>query len=288
MRPATITTLVVGGFVGLLMVTTAFGSWYTVDQQERGVILRNGAVIGTAEPGLHFKMPWIDSVSYIATRTHTLQYKKVETYSRDQQPVDIALSVTYHIPQGGVGEVYTTYGGESRMVEVLITPRVYEQLKNVFGTFDAVTAIQERAKLNSDVGNAVSAGIKGPVIIDSIQLQDIKFSPQYEASIEQRMQAQVEVQKLEQNLQRERVQAQIVVTQATAQADAVRAKANADAFATTVNGAAMASAIKARGDALRENPALVALTASERWNGVLPTQMIPGSSVPFLNIAGGR
>lgn len=284
MRPATVTTLVVGSFLGLLLVTTAFGSWYTIDQQERGVILRNGAVAGTAEPGLHFKMPWIDSVSHIATRTHTLQYQKVETYSRDQQPVDIALSVTYHIPAGGVAEVYTVYGSEQRIIEVLITPRVYEQLKNVFGTYDAVTAIQERSRLNADVGKAVAAGIKGPVIVDSIQLQDIKFSRQYEASIEQRMQAQVEVQKLEQNLQREKVQAQIVVTQATAQADAVRATATANAFAVRASGEATAAAIKARGDALRDNPNLVTLTAAERWNGALPTTMVPGSAVPFIGV----
>lgn len=284
MSPGTVTTLVVGSFIGVLLVTTAFGSWYTVDQQERGVILRNGAVAGTAEPGLHFKMPWIDSVNYIPTRTHTLQYAKIETYSRDQQPTDIAMSVTYHIPGPSAGEVYTTYGGENRMVEVLITPRVYEQLKNVFGTFDAVTAIQERAKLNSDVAKAVTAGIKGPVVVDSVQLQDIKFSAQYEASIEQRMQAQVEVQKLEQNLQREKVQAQIVVTQATAQADAVRATATANAFAVRANGEATAAAIKARGDALRDNPNLVTLTAAEKWNGALPATMVPGSAVPFIGV----
>lgn len=31
------------------------GSWYTIDQTQRGVILRNGAVVGTAQPGLGFK-----------------------------------------------------------------------------------------------------------------------------------------------------------------------------------------------------------------------------------------
>jgi regulator of protease activity HflC (stomatin/prohibitin superfamily) len=51
-----IVTVAVIALVGLPLL---LGSWYTVDQGERGVILRNGAVVGTAEPGLHFKMPLI-------------------------------------------------------------------------------------------------------------------------------------------------------------------------------------------------------------------------------------
>jgi hypothetical protein len=48
--------------VGLAALTVIGGSWYTVGEGYRGVQLRNGAVVGTAEPGLGFKMPVIDSV----------------------------------------------------------------------------------------------------------------------------------------------------------------------------------------------------------------------------------
>ena len=34
---------------GLVVLAVVLGSWYTVDQTERGVLLRNGAVIGTAQ-----------------------------------------------------------------------------------------------------------------------------------------------------------------------------------------------------------------------------------------------
>ncbi len=47
---------------------------------------------------------------------------------------------------------------------------------------------------------------------------------------------------------------------------------------------AEASAIRARGAALRDNPTLIELVQAERWNGILPTTMIPGSTVPFLNV----
>jgi hypothetical protein len=37
--------------------------------------------------------------------------------------------------------------------------------------------------------------------------------------------------------------------------------------------------------ALRDNPGLPTLTAAEKWNGVLPTTMVPGNALPFLNLA---
>ena len=48
---------------GILALWIALSSFYKVEAQDRGVVLRFGAYVGTTEPGLHFKLPWpIDSV----------------------------------------------------------------------------------------------------------------------------------------------------------------------------------------------------------------------------------
>jgi len=67
------------------------GSWYTVDQTERGVILRNGAVIGTAQPDLGFKLPLFDSVEKVSVKTTTYTWDKMNSYSYDQQPADLKI-----------------------------------------------------------------------------------------------------------------------------------------------------------------------------------------------------
>ena len=82
---------------GLLVLGTSFGAFYTVDQGERGVVLHYGEVSKVAEPGLHFKMPYIDRVVRIPTRTTTGTMKDIFAYSSDQQPAQIALSVTYSV-----------------------------------------------------------------------------------------------------------------------------------------------------------------------------------------------
>lgn len=276
----------IGGAVvaGLVALTVIGGSWYTVDQGERGVILRNGAITGTADPGLGFKMPIVDTVVDIDIRTRANLYENVMAYSRDQQTAGLNVSVNYRVPADQVLNVYENYGSVENLRSRVLDRKVFDQTKNVFGQFNAVTAIQERARLVAEVQMAIQNAVQGPIIIESVQIENIDFSDAYENSIEQRMLAEVEVQKIQQNAEREKVQAEIKVIQAQADADARVAQATAEAKAITLTGNAEAEAINARGRALRDNPTLIELVSAERWNGVLPTTMVPGSAVPFVNV----
>ncbi|MFC5441716.1 prohibitin family protein [Rhizobium halophytocola] len=269
---------------GLIVLIVLTASFYTVDQGERGVILRTGAVVGTAQPGLGFKIPLLDKVVKISVQSRAQIYDDVQSYSRDQQPATIRLSVNYRLPSDKVEQIYAEYGSEQGLVDRLIDRRVFEQTKNVFGQFNAVTAIQERSKLNAQVSDAIRNAIGGPVLIESVQIENIDFSDAYEQSIENRMLAEVEVQKLRQNAEREKVQAEITVTKANANADAVRAEAEANAAATRLAGDAEADAIRAKGAALRDNPSLINLTAAERWDGKLPQTMVPAATLPFIGV----
>jgi regulator of protease activity HflC (stomatin/prohibitin superfamily) len=73
------------------------------------------------------------------------------------------------------------------------------------------------------------------------------------------------------------------ITNADAAAYEVKAAADAQAHQVEVEG--KAQAIRARGDALKENPQMPQLVAAEKWDGHLPTTMPPNASVPFLSLS---
>lgn len=269
------------GAVFLLMVL--FGSWYTIDQGERGVHLRNGAVVGSAEPGLGFKVPLIDTIKRVSIQNLTVQYNAVQAYSKDQQTAVIRVSVSFHVPPTEVIALYSEYGSIEGLTSRLVDRQVPTQVENVFGQYTAISAVQSRVLFVQDVNNAIRKAVVGPVVIDSVQIENIDFSDAYEKSIELRMQAEVLVQTEKQNLEKEKVNAEIAVTQARGRADSSLAEARASAEATRLKGDAEAAAIKAKAEALAQNQNLVELTKAERWNGVLPTTMIPNSTIPFLN-----
>lgn len=261
--------------VALIGVYLVFSSWYIVDQGERAVVLRLGAIIGESGPGPHFKVPWIDAVRKITVQNQNRRYSALEAYSQDQQSANLTVSVTFVVSDPSA--LYEQYGDLEGANMRLIDPRVMSGVKTIFGQYDAVRAIQERAALNSDFGSAVTSAVTGPVQIISVQIENIDFSEAYEQSVEQRMLAQVEIQRREQNLRTTEVEAQIARTRAEGEAEAIR-----------LRGEAEASAIRARADALRANADLVQLQAVEKWDGKLPTTMVPGSAVPFLNMSPAR
>jgi regulator of protease activity HflC (stomatin/prohibitin superfamily) len=274
MTPKTIVSIAGVSIAAVVAAAVLGGSFYTIDQGDRGVILRNGAVIGTAEPGLGFKLPVIDSVKEISIQTQARMFKDVLVYSKDQQTATLLVSVNFRLSPDQVEKIYSEFGGLDGIVSRVLDRQVPEEVKNVFGRFVASVAIQERERLGAEIQAAIIKATAGfPLVVESVQLENIDFSDAYEKSIEQRMIAEIEVQKIQQIAEREKVQAEILVIQAKADSDATRLRGDAEAHA-----------INARGKALRDNPSLVELVAAEKWNGVLPTTMVPGSAVPFVNV----
>lgn len=283
MNKKNVGSIAVGGAIVVVMLSVLFGGWYTVDETERGVLLRNGALVGVIDPGLSFKTPLIESVRFISIQSQISSYDNLQAYSKDQQSASLKVSVSWHVAPSEVAKVYTHFKDLEGIRDRMISRQVPTQVENVFGKFTAVAAVQNRVQLVADISAAIKAAIKGPVIIDSVQVENIDFSDAYERAIEARMAAEVQVKTREQQLATEQVQAQIRVTQAQAEADSQLAQAKADAQATELRGKAEAEAIKARADALASNKNLVELTKAERWNGVLPTTVLPNGTLPFID-----
>jgi len=75
----------------------AFMGLYTVDQQERGVVLRFGKFSETVLPGLHWNPPLIDNVTLVnVTRVNNATHRE-QMLTEDENIVEVNLSVQYLI-----------------------------------------------------------------------------------------------------------------------------------------------------------------------------------------------
>lgn len=79
-------------------------------------------------------------------------------------------------------------------------------------------------------------------------------------------------------------QRQNEVAQAKAEADKAIEAARGEATSNLLRAEAEAKAITVKGDALRNNPQLLELSAIEKWNGALPVYSLGTGAVPFINI----
>tara|TARA_Y100001963_G_scaffold103450_1_gene142396 strand:- start:362 stop:1288 length:927 start_codon:yes stop_codon:yes gene_type:complete len=275
---------IIASILAVFIIILVFGGFYTIDERERGVVTRYGKVVDTPQPGLGFKFPIVDKVHKIPVQDYSEVYTDLQTYSKDQQPATLTVSVTYRLDQSNVLEIFTTYSTRQGVLDRLVTRKLMEEVKTVFGQYTAVSAIQDRGRLNSDIANAIQKSVEGPVIILGVQVEDVSFSDAYEKSIEDRMLAEVAVQKEIQNGAREKELKKIKITQAEATSESTILNANAEAEAIRVKGEAEAAAIRARTEALKDNAKLIELVKAEKWNGVLPVTMLPNQTIPFIDM----
>lgn len=66
---------IIWGVIALIILSAAATCWYTVDEQQRAVITTFGKVTGTADAGMHFKLPFgIQKVELVEVNV----YQKIE------------------------------------------------------------------------------------------------------------------------------------------------------------------------------------------------------------------
>lgn len=93
-----------GGFgamlalAGILVVGyVVFQSFYTVDEQERAVVLRFGEYNRTESPGLRFKVPLIDDVTKVRVTNVRTAESSGQMLTQDENLVTVDLQVQYRV-----------------------------------------------------------------------------------------------------------------------------------------------------------------------------------------------
>lgn len=89
------------GVAGILAVVAVIfllvNSVYTLDEQERGVVLRLGKYLKTEDPGLRFKIPLVDTVVSVNTTKVREAEIKERMLTKDENIVEVELNAQYRV-----------------------------------------------------------------------------------------------------------------------------------------------------------------------------------------------
>lgn len=230
---------------------------------ERGVVQNWGAVSDKVlEEGIHWRVPIQQHINKIDVRTVKMEVPAV-AYSKDIQTVESLIALNYHLSVDKVNKVFQEIGKdfESRV----ISPAVQEVVKATTARFTAQDLIEKREQVSDEIRMSLTERLaQSNIIVDALSIVNFDFSDEYEKAVEAKQVAQQSALKAENDLKRIKTEAEQRVAQATAEATAIKIQAEA---------------ITQQGG---EN--YVQLKAIERWNGILPTQMIPNGALPFLDL----
>ena len=158
----------------VLAVIVLSNSFFTVRENEYACTVRFSAIIDTtAEPGLHFKVPFIDTISYFSKATQFYDIPPSEVLTSDKQNMTADCYVLWRIedPKKFYQTLGTTGAAEQRLDAI-----TYNELKTVMGTLAQADII------NMDDGaerNAIYEGINAKVDSQAktygITVEDVKI-----------------------------------------------------------------------------------------------------------------
>ncbi|RAO76610.1 prohibitin family protein [Dyella jiangningensis] len=189
--------------------------------------------------------------------------------------VNADVGITYHIDPSRVTLIFQKYRkGIDEITDVYLRNMVRDALVKEAASLD-IESVYGKGKAN--LIEAVQRDVREEVGSVGIVVEKIYWIGELRLpeNVVQSINAKIQATQMAEQRQNE-------VAQAQAEAQKVEAEAQGQAQARITIAAAEAKAIALKGEALRQNPNVVQMSAIEKWDGRLPTYS--GGALPFLHI----
>jgi membrane protease subunit HflC len=175
--------------IGLALVLLLGSSMvFTVDERERAIKLFLGEITeADYEPGLHFKMPFLETVYKFDKRILTLDVQPERVLTNEKKNVIVDSFIKWRIADPEI--FYTRLGGIESRANSRLTQFVREGVKDAFGRRTVREVVSSaRSKLPEEIlaavdGQAENLGID---IID-VRIKKVELPDDVRESVYQRM-----------------------------------------------------------------------------------------------------
>ena len=180
--------------VAVLVLLVLSKSVYIIKETQRGVKLQFGEVVDPdLRPGLHFKIPFVNTVRTFDARVQTLDTRPQAFLTLEKKRLIVDSYVKWRISD--VEKYYTATSGDSFRASDLLSTRIETSLRDQFGmrTLNEVVS-GEREELMDAVINTLSDIAQrelGLAVID-VRVKRIDLPPEVSSSVYQRMRTERE------------------------------------------------------------------------------------------------
>jgi len=169
----------------LILVAVAWGSWFTVQPEETGIVQRFGKVMRTAGPGLHFKFPFgIETARMVPTARVLKEEFGFRTVA------SVPGEKTRYDPSGSYKDESLMLTGDLNVIDVqwIIQYRIEDPIHYLFYVRETPKTIRDitEAVMRRAVGNRIGSDVltTGRVAVASEAKNEIqKILSNYEAGV---------------------------------------------------------------------------------------------------------
>ena len=242
----------------IIVLVVLFMSVFVVKEGERGITLRFGKVLRDDEnkplvvaPGLHFKIPFIESVKMLDARIQTMDNQADRFVTKEKKDLIVDSYIKWRI-QNPL-QFYISFGSNTAAAQNRLNAQIRDALNASVNTRTVRAVVsQERDVVMAEILQNVEERAKplGIEVVD-VRLKRIEFSQEVSDSVYSRMQAE---RKQEANSLRANGAAESETIRADADRRVQEELATANAKAQAIRGEGEAEATKIYAQAFNKNP----------------------------------
>lgn len=209
----------------LFVVIVLFGCFGTVRSGEIGIKTRFSKAVGTIQPGLYFKKPFIEHVIQMDTQTQKEQVDATAA-SKDLQQVTATVAINFHVNPVDAITIFQTIGADYQAR--IIDPAIQESIKSITANYTAEELITKREGAREEILNLLTTKLQPlGVNVDALNIVDFKFSDTFNTAIEAKVTAEQNALAAQNKLVQVQAEADQTVATAKAQAQAIQIQAQA-------------------------------------------------------------
>ena len=158
----------------VLAAVVLAGSCFTVAENEYACTVRFSKIISTTDQaGLHFKVPFLDTVKYFSRATQLYDIPPSEVLTSDKQNMTVDCYILWSISDPKL--FYQTLGSTS-VAEQRLDALTYNELKTVMGTLaqSDIINMEDGSKRNDIYGN-IASDVNALAKTYGIHVEDVKI-----------------------------------------------------------------------------------------------------------------
>jgi regulator of protease activity HflC (stomatin/prohibitin superfamily) len=269
--------------VGLFMLVSAWLAAFNTQAGTVDIVLRWGAPVRVTEPGLNFKVPFVETRHTVELRERAFT-KTYESASRDPMELNVSVALNWAVNKEHVVQMYNQFGDLDQFEQRIIAPRLPDAVKAVVSRFAVNELLTKRNELRDQARAAALAVIPQQIMtITGFAVTNVEFPKAYTQQIAAVQVAREAANAQEQELRKQNFKAQEVFNSAKAQADATKAQADAEAYSIAIKGKAQLDIQQRQAEILKGNPLLIDWERAVRLvPGVLPQTFVGGDGSAAL------
>lgn len=180
------------GLVVILLVLVATTSLFRVNQWEQAVVFKFGEIVRVeSEPGLHFKIPVMNTVRKFEKRLLNLDRDAQRFLTNEKKDVLVDYFVKWRISD--VGKFYTaSNGGDINYAKNLLTQSINQALRDEFGkrTVQEVVAGERAEILNVVTSTTAELTETLGIAVKDVRAKRIDLPNEVSANVYSRMRSE--------------------------------------------------------------------------------------------------